>query len=538
MLDRASLSDRRRIGSYYTPKNVAEILSEWAIKTPTDLILEPSFGGCELLETSTHRLRNLGCADPNAQIFGCDLDPHAFQQLERRLGLTLISQNFFLGDFLAIAPTAYGGRYFQAVIGNPPYVRHHGLSSVQRSTARSVRDALLPQLNMQASLWAYFVLHSTQFLSEGGRMAWLLPSSFKHAYYSKPLREFLCKHFCTIRIIELQERIFRTEGAEEGTIILLAESWHRAACAPCLEKMASAASVNELSTALRDDSSMLGEAAPNLSCDLALPSARLLNEFCDISIGVVTGDSKYFLFDKHKALAHKIPARQLKFIASKSAIAAGLEISKDDLRSEFASGARVKIFNPTEPLDSASRAYIDSVSEERRQGNLTFGKRAVWYRPLDEKRADAFFAGMSHDGPRLVLNSAGVSCTNSLYRVIFLRNLSVKVRRLLAISLSTTISQLSAEMVGRTYGGGMLKHEPSEAGQIVVLAPKNQGRVAETFHAVDAFLKSGEKAEATALADEFFISLGCLTLTENQNFRRLLNEIRSKRLRQKTLAVE
>src|SRR5229473_3431623 len=70
---------------YYTPNRVAEILARWAIRDENDTVLEPSFGGCALLEAAIARLLAVGCAEPGAQLSGFDVDPGAFAHLNTAL---------------------------------------------------------------------------------------------------------------------------------------------------------------------------------------------------------------------------------------------------------------------------------------------------------------------------------------------------------------------------------------------------------------------------------------------------------------------
>lgn len=73
--------DKRTNGIYYTPAEVSKALSEWAIASPEDRVLDPSFGGCCFLVSSHDRLRFLGARNPSAALFGCDTDPAAFEAL-------------------------------------------------------------------------------------------------------------------------------------------------------------------------------------------------------------------------------------------------------------------------------------------------------------------------------------------------------------------------------------------------------------------------------------------------------------------------
>ena len=224
MPTRPPLAQRREIGAYYTPATLAEALCSWAILRTSDTVLEPSFGGCSFLKSSKARLEELGCLDPNRQLFGCDVDPVAFEYLFDDLGLAQLHGHFLLTDFLSVSPNDFSAR-FDAVVGNPPYVRHHEFKADQRQSARKIREIELPSLSGLANLWAYFVVHACQFLKTGGRVAWLLPSAFEYADYSKQITTFLCKNFAQVTVARLTERVFKSEGADEATIVVTATGW-------------------------------------------------------------------------------------------------------------------------------------------------------------------------------------------------------------------------------------------------------------------------------------------------------------------------
>lgn len=75
----------------------------------------------------------------------------------------------------------------------------------------------------------------------------------------------------------------------------------------------------------------------------------------------------------------------------------------------------------------------------------------------------------------------------------------------MAVSILSSFSQLSAEIEGRGYGSGVLKHEPSEARRIRVLIPANLNaeQIAIAFKTVDDLLRKGLRREAQNAADEF-----------------------------------
>ena len=127
---RANVGRRRSLGIYYTPQSAAQVLAGWAIRGAKDTVLEPSFGGCAMLEAAVARLRALGCREPAAQLQGFDVDEGAFAYLRRLLGGLDRHPQFALGDFLMANPGAPGR--VTAVLANPPFVSYHRMNVEQR----------------------------------------------------------------------------------------------------------------------------------------------------------------------------------------------------------------------------------------------------------------------------------------------------------------------------------------------------------------------------------------------------------------------
>jgi adenine-specific DNA methylase len=536
MLRRATVSERRKIGAYYTPSSLSEILCDWAIRSSKDQVLEPSFGGCSFLESAKKRLSLLGATDPNSLLYGCDIDPAAFGHLYDRLGLTQLSGHFVLGDFLALGRDAFGQARFDAVVGNPPYVRHHEFSLEQRSSASRLRKAFDARLSGTSNMWAYFVIAACGFLTDGGRAAWILPSSFGHADYADTVRAFLVANFAQVTAISLTERLFRLEGAEEATTVVIADGWHspRIRCKRSLQR-AAIHSVEELKRILSGDpSAPQNRAASHLRLfnRIASKSAQL-GELCRVSIGIVTGDTRFFLFNETLAKENKIKPIDMHLIVSRGNQIPGLTVTKDSLERSFRTGARTRLLNPRTPISPSVRKYLESKTEVAVAENRTFGKRAEWFRPLQSDAPDAFLLGMSHSNPRLVLNSANVPCTNSLYEIRFKHKISSTRARATAIALMSTFSQLSAELTGRAYGAGLLKHEPSDAARIQVLISKRPNALLAktTFYRIDRLLKSGRADDARAAADDYLVKVKLLDAASVPRLALKLARIRARRQR-------
>ncbi|MGH9807535.1 MAG: Eco57I restriction-modification methylase domain-containing protein, partial [Terriglobia bacterium] len=117
---------------------------------------------------------------------------------------------------------------FDAVIGNPPYIRYQQHSGTSR--AKSLEAALAEgvRLNGLASSWAAFTVHSTRFLKPGGRLGLVLPAELLSVNYAAPVRRFLLQRFSRVRLVMFESLVF--PGALEEVVLLLAEGSGGADC--------------------------------------------------------------------------------------------------------------------------------------------------------------------------------------------------------------------------------------------------------------------------------------------------------------------
>jgi adenine-specific DNA methylase len=517
------LVDRRKLGIFYTPSEATRILCQWGIRTPKDYIFEPSFGACGFLEASRDRLADLNCPTPGEQLFGCDIDPNAFSDyLIPKFRESDPLNRFKNEDFLRVSPRQFPIDKFDTVIGNPPYISYHNMSSEQRKSVSELMQGLNYNLDSKASLWAYFLVHSLSFLKSGGRIAWILPGSLLHAEYAGAVKHIVSKNFERSLIIQLGQRLFSTEGTDESTVVLLAEGWSKegrlkidyAATLDDLQRI-----INEWQSGEWDGRNYEARAGLALLPDSVLRTLNriseeqevcTLGEIADVLIGIVTGANKFFIINQVTARLWHLPEHSLKLILSRFNIAGGISLKTSDLKSLAKENFRCLLVDTSEMKegDMPLKIYLWSFPEDIRCNNVTFNKkRTVWHQPDDGRVPDAFFPYMHHYGPRLVINQAKVTSTNTIHRVFFKKECS-KIKALAAsISLLSTYSQLSAEIEGRTYGSGALKHEPSEAKRIRLIMPRNLNArvVNETYKRIDKLLRNNNHKEARLIADAFVL---------------------------------
>src|SRR4051812_42375890 len=79
------LSERKRLGVFYTPDPLARVLAEWALAGNAGPILDPSFGGCSFLRAALDCLVSAGIRDGARFIHGVDSDEFGGRRAAREL---------------------------------------------------------------------------------------------------------------------------------------------------------------------------------------------------------------------------------------------------------------------------------------------------------------------------------------------------------------------------------------------------------------------------------------------------------------------
>jgi type I restriction-modification system DNA methylase subunit len=92
-------------------------------------------------------------------------------------------------------PESEGG--FDAIVGNPPYVRQESLSEI-----KSYLESHYESFDGVADLYAYFMERSLRLLKTGGLFSYIVSSSFLRATYGEPLRRYLKKVGTVRRMVD------------------------------------------------------------------------------------------------------------------------------------------------------------------------------------------------------------------------------------------------------------------------------------------------------------------------------------------------
>lgn len=213
--------ERHRHGQHYTPDSVAAVLAAFAVRSASDTILDPSCGDGRLLRHALNRKIELGAADLS-HVFGIDRSEAAIREAVKT-GATVACADFF--DIRLRAPFDNGVMLpdqFDAIVGNPPYVRQEFITQVEkRRIARSLVAGRSRSWSGRSDLYVYFFARAADFLRPGGRLVFLTASSWLDVAYGSALRGFLLANFRIVAVVESAAEGFFADASINTAITVL-----------------------------------------------------------------------------------------------------------------------------------------------------------------------------------------------------------------------------------------------------------------------------------------------------------------------------
>jgi hypothetical protein len=118
-------------------------------------------------------------------------------------------------------------------------------------------------------------------------------------------------------------------------------------------------------------------------------------------------------------------------------------------------------------LYAPARRYIHAGEDQALPSRYKCRIREPWYRVPHIRCGSLMMAKRSHQHHRLILNSAGVFTTDTIYRGAMTTEYRGREPDVVA-GFHNSVTMLAAEIEGRTYGGGVLELVPSEIARLSV----------------------------------------------------------------------
>jgi adenine-specific DNA-methyltransferase len=374
-------------GGYYTPKPIADFLARWAIQTPTTKVLEPSCGDGILLESAIETLISLDAEkiDIKNLVQGIELDPQEAQKASERIHALndLQLAHIDIGDFFTYCQTyLFEDRLFDAIIGNPPFIRYQNFPENQRAMAFYLMQRAGLHPNRLTNSWVPFLVAATLLLKKTGRLAMVIPAELLQVNYAAELRNFLSNYYSYLTLITFKKLVFH--GIQQEVVLLLGEkngSDHTGMRTIELDGIDDLTSY-EYATFLGERLKEMDHSTEKWTMyfldkeELQLirllkahPKLTIASNVIDVDVGIVTGLNEFFVLTEQQVEKYSLKPYTQR-IVGRSAHLPGILFSESDWLDNVEKQSPAFLFiPPDEPLYRLPNRAKRVCYEWRRKGN-------------------------------------------------------------------------------------------------------------------------------------------------------------------------
>lgn len=460
---KVSPTDEKLRGGYYTPPPIAKFVASWVAQAGPRL-LEPSCGDGSVLKF---------LAEFSRGSVGVELFPLEAEKASQRAGVKVVVSDFFTWF------TRHHHGAFDGVAGNPPYIRFGHWAEPSRSQALQSMRAVGLNPNRLTNAWVPFVVASVLACREGGRVGLVIPAELLQVGYAAELRQYLVDHCSEVTVVSFKHLVF--PGILQEVVLLLAVKGGGPARIQIVE-VDEASGLAELEVSAASIRAHLHEREKWTKYYLEPDQVEIiralrtddrlqpLGRLASVDVGVVTGRNSYFVMTPAEASSRRVGDLTIP-VVTRSAQLSGIAYTENDHKAAGDTGGRTALLNARGVDLHEHRGLKDYVALGEQQDVHTGYKcriRREWWVVPSIWEADAFMLRQIHTHPRIIANKTSATSTDTVHRLQVAGDVSPAH---LAVAAVNSISFALSEVVGRSYGGGILELEPSEAEELPVPDP-------------------------------------------------------------------
>jgi adenine-specific DNA-methyltransferase len=431
---------------------------EWALADRPRRILDPAVGPGAFLDAIERYLGNIR-SPFKSRIDLCDIDGRMIRGIgEKRRGVAIQfrHEDFIAGDF----------RPYDAIVANPPYVRHHR-SKCPESVFREFDRMCRRRISRLTNLYGLFLIKIWSLLAPRGRAAVILPAEWLNADFGVPLKAYLLEENAIDAIVHFNptSRIF--DGALTTSAIILLRKGRTA------KEMVRWCSVSNAASLIRLDLDRQPSYASNAMNPAAKwssffdrprtsePSSAKLGDVARCVRGIATGANDYFTLNESDRRRWDIDRRDLKHCITKANHLDAGVLYTANVRRLIEEGDRIYLLSPRQPLSGPVRKYL--AEGRRRRITLRYlpKHRPRWYMPEQRQPAPILVSVFARGKFKFVLNRAGVLHLTA-YHGIYPRSKDARTVRRLFEYFTSDKGQRELRRHCRIYADGLLKVEPRD----------------------------------------------------------------------------
>ncbi|MGQ0824219.1 MAG: Eco57I restriction-modification methylase domain-containing protein [Actinomycetota bacterium] len=379
---------------------------------------------------------------------------------------------------------------FDVAVGNPPFVRFQFVSDDDRRSMRRLEERLTLSFAGVSNLWLPVLLGTLSRLSIGGAFAFIVPAECFTGISAGVLRQWVVANATELRFdlfppgsfpAVLQEvvvmsgrRSAPTAGARECEIYEHARAASTAHLIPPTPHPWTRYLLSKSEIEAFDEATHLAD-------------VWTLGNVAKFEVAAVTGANDYFSVDSCTLDEFELRPWSVPLLP-RIRHAPGLRYADADHASAEAIGAKTHLldFASNRPDPSAQprpAAYLAVGEQAELPSRYKCRIRSPWYRVPLIRSGRLMMSKRSHFHPRVVLNDVGAMTTDTIYRGEMVGFFGGREDDLVA-AFHNSLTLLSAEVEGRSFGGGVLELVPSEVARLLVPLPQQFGAELDRLDAI------------------------------------------------------
>src|SRR2546421_3585268 len=457
-------------GQFWTPEWVAEAMVAYAISNDSDHVFDPAVGAGAFFRAAKKVARECG---RRLALYGAEIDPDALLQAAQD-GLSPDDLgNVKITDFVLHPPP----QSYDSIVANPPYIRHHRLSSTLKSQLKAFsRQTIGATLDDRAGLHVYFLLRALQLLSARGRLAFIMPADTCEGVFAPILWKWITTKYQLEAIITFTPEASPFPKIDTNPLIFLIRN--SAPQATFKWAQVRRAGTEELKTWLAGDLAVTTNDDMHVCCrnisegiatGFSRPPVRdrqtrhVLADVASVLRGIATGANEFFFLTNQQAHALNIPADFLLPAIGRTRDVTNDKITFQLLQDLDRAGRPTMLFAPDgrklESFPSSVRQYLLRGQHAGLHKRPLIAQRRPWYKMETRRVPLILFAYLGRRNARFIRNFAGVTPLTGFLCVYPHQEDEVFIDKLWQVLRHPeTIANL--HLVGKSYGQGAIKVEP------------------------------------------------------------------------------
>lgn len=467
------VSPEKLRGGFYSPPALVNVCwdSAFALLDGREGLraLEPSAGDGAFV-------RGLAGHPQRAQVTSLDaveLLPEEAAKVEAAMTEGGVDGRVRVGSFLSTAMSDLDG--YDVAVGNPPFLRYQFVNDDDLFERQTLERKIGKQLGRVSNLWIAVFLSAVTRLRDGGAFSFILPSESLTGVSAGVVRWWLSEHTSALRVELFPPKSF--PGALQEVVVVSGR----------VTRGAGAGEVAVVDHVSNETHSHVVNASDKTWTGLTLHPAdvevvraaaaskqvRLLGKVARLGVSTVTGANDFFTYSDEVRRSYELAAWSRPLL-SRTRHAPGLTVTVDDWRAASEAGEKSWLLDVSRASENEGARGLHRYLGEADAAGIPLRYktriRSPWYQVPIVSSKPLLLSKRSHRFPRLIANSAGLLTTDTIYQGKMLPGYDGMDRRLVS-GFHNSLTLLSAEIEGRSFGGGVLELVPSEINRLLVIDP-------------------------------------------------------------------